>query len=85
MDNAVSPEAAEQKGIKGPVAGNADILLVPDLNSGNILYKTLVFMAKGVSASVIMGAQVPIILTSRADSKQSKLMSIALAAALDTA
>ena len=82
MDNAVSSEAAALKGIEGPVAGKSDILLVPDLNSGNILYKTLVFMANAVSASVIAGAQVPIVLTSRADSKQSKLMSIALAAAL---
>jgi phosphate butyryltransferase len=82
MDNAVSLEAAAQKGIDGPVAGQADILLAPDLNSGNILYKTLIFMAQGVSAAVIMGARVPIVLTSRADSKQSKLMSIALAAAL---
>jgi phosphate butyryltransferase len=83
MDNAVSPEAAAQKGIGGPVAGDADILLTPDLNCGNILYKSFIFMAKGVSAAIIMGAQVPIVLTSRADSKQSKLMSIALAAALD--
>ena len=83
MDNAISQEAAAQKGIKGPVAGDADILLTPDLNAGNILYKTLIFMAKGISASIVMGAQVPIVLTSRADSKQSKLMSIALAAALD--
>jgi len=82
MDNAVSMEAAAQKGIEGPVAGNADILLAPDLNCGNILYKTLIFMAQGVSAAVVMGAQAPIVLTSRADSKQSKLMSIALAAAL---
>ena len=84
MDNAVSPEAAAHKGIGGPVAGNSDILLVPDLNSGNILYKTLIFMANAVSASIIMGAQVPIVLTSRADSEHSKLMSIALAAALRT-
>ena len=83
MDNAVSPEAAAQKGIEGPVAGDADILLTPDLICGNILYKSLIFMAKGISAAIIMGAQVPIVLTSRADSKQSKLMSIALAAALD--
>ena len=82
MDNAVSMEAAAQKGIGGPVAGQADILVAPDLNSGNILYKTLIFMAHGISAAVVMGARVPIVLTSRADSKQSKLMSIALAAAL---
>ena len=83
MDNAVSIEAAAQKGIKGPVAGDSDLLVTPDLNSGNILYKTLIFMANGISAAIVMGAQIPIVLTSRADSKQSKLMSIALAAALD--
>ncbi len=83
MDNAVSPEAAAQKGLNGSVAGDADILLTPDLSSGNILYKTLIFMANGISAAIVMGASVPIVLTSRADSKQSKLMSIALAAALN--
>lgn len=82
LDNAVSSEAARQKGIGGPVAGNADILLAPDLNSGNILYKTLIFLAGAVAAAVVMGARVPVVLTSRADSRQSKLMSIALAAAL---
>jgi phosphate butyryltransferase len=83
FDIAVSPEAARHKGIKGPVAGDADILVCPDLNSGNILYKSLVFMGNSVSAAIIMGAQVPIVLTSRSDSDQTKLMSIALASALD--
>ena len=83
MDVAVSKEAAEHKKIKGLVAGDADVLLVPDLDSGNILYKALVFLANSISAAVVMGAQVPIVLTSRADPEQSKLMSIALAAALD--
>ena len=83
FDIAVSPEAARHKNIKGPVAGDADILVCPDLNSGNILYKSLIFMGNSVSAAIIMGAQVPIVLTSRSDSDQSKLMSIALASALD--
>jgi phosphate butyryltransferase len=83
MDVAVSKEAAEHKKIKGPVAGDADVLLVPDLDSGNILYKALVFLANSISAAVVMGARVPIVLTSRADPERSKLMSIALAAALD--
>ncbi len=83
LDIAVSPEAAKHKGIKGPVAGDADILITPDLDSGNILYKSLTFLGNSVSAAIIMGAQVPIVLTSRADSEQSKLMSIALASALD--
>lgn len=82
MDNAISREAALLKGISSPVAGDADILLSPDLNSGNILYKTLIFFANSISAAVVMGASAPIVLTSRADSEKSKLMSIALAAAL---
>jgi len=83
LDIAVSTEAAEHKGITGCVAGSADILLTPDLNSGNILYKSLVFLSGGTAAAVIMGAGVPIVLTSRADSEKSKYMSIALAAAMD--
>jgi phosphate butyryltransferase len=82
MDNAVSREAALLKGINSQVAGDVDILLTPDLNSGNILYKTLIFLANSISAAVVMGASAPIVLTSRADSEQSKLMSIALAAVL---
>jgi phosphate butyryltransferase len=82
MDNAVSREAALLKGISSQVAGDVDILLAPDLNSGNILYKTLIFLANSISAAVVMGASAPIVLTSRADSEQSKLMSIALAAVL---
>ncbi len=83
LDNAVSLEAAKHKGISGAVAGDADILLMPDLNSGNILYKSLIFLGNSTSAAVVMGALVPIVLTSRADSEKSKLMSIALASALD--
>jgi len=82
IDNAVSKEAAEHKGIKSEVAGDADILVAPELNSGNILYKTLVFMGGATSAAVIMGAKVPVVLTSRADTEKSKMMSIALAAAM---
>jgi phosphate butyryltransferase len=82
IDNAVSKEAAEHKGITSKVAGDADILVTPELNSGNILYKTLMFLGGCTSAAVIMGAQVPIVLTSRADTEKSKMMSIALAAAM---
>lgn len=82
IDNAISKEAAAQKGIISEVAGNADILLAPDLNSGNILYKTLIFLSDGLSAAVILGAQVPVVLTSRADSELSKLYSIALASVI---
>lgn len=83
LDNAISKEAAAHKGIKGEVAGDADLLVVPDLDAGNILYKSLVFLAGGITAAIITGAQVPIVLTSRADTEESKLMSIALAAAMD--
>lgn len=82
IDNAVSKEAAEHKGIVSEVAGDADILVAPDLNSGNILYKSLMFMGGCTSAAVIMGAKVPVVLTSRADTDKSKMMSIALAAAM---
>ncbi|MFC2104620.1 phosphate acyltransferase, partial [Bacteroidota bacterium] len=82
VDNAVSKKAAEHKGIVSDVAGDADIMVAPELNSGNMLYKTLMFMGGCTSASVIMGAKVPIVLTSRADEEKSKMMSIALAAAM---
>lgn len=82
LDNAVSLKASSLKGIHSEVAGDADILLTPDLNSGNILYKSLIFLSDGLSAAVILGARVPVVLTSRADSEQSKLYSIALAAAI---
>ncbi len=80
LDNAVSEEAARHKGIESPVAGHADILLVPDIEAGNILYKALVFIAKGKLAGTILGARVPIVLTSRADDDETKLYSIALSA-----
>lgn len=83
LDNAISKEAAELKGIDSEVAGDADIILTPDLNSGNILYKSLIFLAGSISAAIIMGADSPVVLTSRADSEISKFMSIVLAAALD--
>jgi phosphate butyryltransferase len=82
LDNAVSSEAASQKGIVSEVAGDADLLIAPDLNSGNILYKSLIFLSDGMAAAIITGASAPIVLTSRADSEMNKLYSIALAAAL---
>lgn len=78
LDNAVSTEAAMHKGIEHPIAGKADILLVPDIEAGNILYKSLVFFSNSKNAGVIVGAKAPIILTSRADSEETKLNSIAL-------
>ena len=82
LDNAISKEAAQQKGIISEVAGDADILITPDLNSGNILYKSLVFLSDCKVAAIITGANAPIVLTSRADSDINKLYSIALAASL---
>ena len=79
LDNAVSEEAAAHKGIIHPVAGKADILLVPTIEAGNVLYKSMVFLAKAENAGVIVGAKAPIVLTSRADSDIDKLNSIALA------
>jgi phosphate acetyltransferase len=80
MDNAISEAAATIKGINHPVAGRADVLIAPDLNAGNILYKSLIYLAGAECAGVITGAKVPIILTSRADSAVSRVASCALAA-----
>ena len=82
LDNIVSKEAAEHKGIVSNVAGDADVILTPDINVGNVFYKSLNFLGGAVSAAVIMGASVPIVLTSRSDSEESKLMSIVLASAM---
>jgi phosphate butyryltransferase len=82
LDNAVSKKAAEHKGIVSELAGDADLLLAPDLNAGNILYKSMMFLSDGLSAAVILGASAPIVLTSRADNELSKMYSIALAASL---
>lgn len=78
LDNAVSPEAARHKGIEHPVAGNADILIAPDIEAGNILNKSMEYFARAEKAGVLIGAKTPIILTSRASSDRSKLHSIAL-------
>lgn len=82
LDNAISKEAAKHKGIVSEVAGEADILLVPNIESGNFLGKSLTYFAKAESAGVIIGAKCPIVLVSRADSFKSKLYSIALGSIL---
>ena len=79
LDNAISVEAAHLKGLTGQHAGQADILLVPNIEAGNILYKSLVYFARAKVGAVIVGAKAPIVLTSRADSAESKLNSLALA------
>ncbi len=79
MDNAISLEAARTKGIRSPVAGQADVLVAPDLAAGNILAKQLTFMAKADAAGIVLGARVPIILTSRADNVRARRASAAVA------
>ena len=79
LDNAVSEEAAKHKGIVSPVAGNADILLVPDIEAGNILGKSIIYFAKCECGGIIAGAKAPVIMLSRADTSKTKLNSIALA------
>ena len=81
FDNAISLESAVHKGIKSEVAGETDLLIMPDIEVGNVLYKSLVFFARAKVASVILGALAPIVLTSRSDSEQAKYDSIILAAA----
>lgn len=82
FDNAISVEAAEEKGIVSVVAGNADILVVPDIEAGNMLAKQLTFLGGAEAAGIVLGARVPVILTSRADSERARLLSCALAVLL---
>lgn len=79
FDNAISPRAARIKGIESPVAGDADILVVPEIESGNMLAKQLEYMAGARGAGIVMGARIPIALTSRADSAQTRVTSARLA------
>jgi phosphate acetyltransferase len=80
FDNAISPEAAKTKKIVSPVAGQADILLVPDLESGNMVAKQLQYLAGADSAGIVLGTRVPIVLTSRADNVRTRLASTAVMA-----
>ncbi|MFC4158934.1 bifunctional enoyl-CoA hydratase/phosphate acetyltransferase [Chitinimonas lacunae] len=79
FDNAISAEAANAKGITSPVAGCADILLVPELEAGNMLAKQLQYLAGARAAGIVLGARVPVVLTSRADNAESRMASCALA------
>lgn len=82
LDIAVDEEAARIKGVKSPVAGKADILIAPNIEAGNMMYKELTFMAGAQTAGLVMGARVPVILTSRADTAQTRLFSCGLAVLL---
>jgi phosphate butyryltransferase len=82
LDNAISKKSAALKGIDSPVAGDADILVADDIDAANAIYKSLVYFAGARAAAVILGAAAPIVLTSRADNDETKLHSIALAAAV---
>jgi phosphotransacetylase len=82
LDNAISVAAAREKGIVSTVAGRAEILVVPNLEAGNMLAKQLTFLGDAEAAGVVLGARVPIVLTSRADSERTRLASCALAALL---
>jgi len=82
LDNAISPKSAAIKGIHGPVAGQADILITPDIETGNLLAKAITYFAGGRMASVVVGARCPLVMPSRADPPESKLISLALALVL---
>jgi len=82
FDNAISPEAAQIKGIKSPVAGRGEILVVPDLEAGNMLAKNLTFLSGADAAGIVLGARVPVILTSRADKVRARMASAAVAVLL---
>ena len=82
FDNAISPEAVRIKGIKSPVAGHAQILVVPDLEAGNMLAKNLTFLSNADAAGIVLGARVPIVLTSRADNVRTRMASCAVAVLL---
>jgi phosphate butyryltransferase len=84
LDNAISLKAAQMKGIRSEVAGYADILITPDVESGNILAKALAYFAKGHMAGVVVGAKCPIVMPSRSDAPQQKLLSLALGVCLTT-
>jgi len=78
LDNAISPESAKIKGIKSQVAGYADILIAPDIEAGNVLAKAITYFAQGKMAGVVVGARCPLILPSRSDTREAKLVSLAL-------
>ncbi len=80
FDVAISPEAAAIKGVDGPVAGRADLLIMPNIEAGNAVFKAMVYFMSATAAGLVMGAKVPIMLTSRADPPEARLTAAALAA-----
>jgi len=82
LDNAISPESAAIKGIDSPVAGNADVLVAPDVEAGNMLAKAITYFAKGKMAGVVVGAKTPLVVASRSDPHETKLISMALGVVL---
>lgn len=82
LDNAINKESADHKGIISEVAGDADLLLMPDIEAGNVLYKSLAYFSESKVASVVLGASAPVVLTSRSDSEETKLNSIVLGTAI---
>lgn len=80
LDNALSEEAAKHKNVKGAAAGKADILLLPNIETGNVMYKTLTYTTNSKNGCILVGTSAPVVLTSRADSHETKMYSIALAA-----
>ncbi|MGL5203459.1 MAG: phosphate acyltransferase [Cetobacterium sp.] len=82
LDNALSKKSAEIKGIAGKIQGDADILIMPNIEAGNIFYKSLCYLTKSKTAGVLVGAKIPIVITSRADSEESKFLSIVLASVI---
>ncbi len=83
LDLAISPYSAENKGIDSPVAGHADVLVMPNLQSGNIFWKSMTYLADSPTGAIVLGAQKPVVLTSRSDSAQNKVDSIAMALLLE--
>lgn len=79
LDNAISKKSAEIKGLEGKIKGDADILIMPNIEAGNIFYKSLTYLSNSQIAGILVGAKVPIVITSRADNEESKFLSIALA------
>jgi phosphotransacetylase len=85
LDVAISPEAAATKALAGPIAGDADVLIVPSVEAGNAMAKGILYFARGLMAGLVVGARVPVIINSRADNHDTRVRSIAMAVVLSAA